>query len=305
MRPYWYLGDGKGLTRLKDGEIFFVCTATRDISTWILLGGVWETFVDDILCSLARPGDTFLDVGANMGYYTIKVGTKVGPTGKVFAVEPNPELCRILVENIDINGRSAYCHAFNIAAGAAVGESVLTFRREASGGGSVLMPGEQAPEGALSSEVSVAALDEVLPPGCRLDLVKVDVEGYEPGVFRGMVQLLNRSPDCAIVTEVSLAHWARWGDAALILKDLAVGREVFRIHHDGTLEELPFSSINERLDTNFVSYLLFLPRGSSRRTLIEPFLRRRASDPLSSHNRTFHRRLWRRLCRSLQSRPSG
>ena len=175
MRPYWYLGDGKGLTRLKDGEIFFVCTATRDISTWILLGGVWETFVDDILCSLAKPGDTFLDVGANMGYYTIKVGTKVGPTGKVFAVEPNPELFRILVENIDINGRSAYCHAFNIAAGAAVGESVLTFRREASGGGSVLMPGEQAPEGVPGTGVILddqhSACCHKAPPGSGLATV--------------------------------------------------------------------------------------------------------------------------------------
>jgi len=126
-RPYYYLGHGRGLTQLSTGHPFFVNTRDRGITTWIILGGVWETFVDDVLCALARPGGIFLDVGANQGYYSVKLGHLVGPAGAGFSFEPNPELYAVLADNVDINGLSARVRTFPLAAGDAPGRSVLHF----------------------------------------------------------------------------------------------------------------------------------------------------------------------------------
>ena len=85
MRPYYYLGNRRGLTRLASGEPFFVNTSDHGITSWIIMGGTWETFVDDILSNIVRPGDRVLDAGANQGYYTIRLGTIVGPEVRVVA----------------------------------------------------------------------------------------------------------------------------------------------------------------------------------------------------------------------------
>ena len=66
MRPYYYLGTNWALTQLSNGLPFFVNTDDRGISTWIVLGGTWENFVDDIMQDILRPNDVCLDVGANL-----------------------------------------------------------------------------------------------------------------------------------------------------------------------------------------------------------------------------------------------
>src|SRR5262245_54360926 len=103
-RMYCYLGGNRALTQLSTGQPFFVNTDDRGIATWIMLGGIWETFVDDVLCRLARPGMNFLDIGANMGYYSVKIGGLIGPSGKIFSFEPNPEIYPFLKDNMEVNG---------------------------------------------------------------------------------------------------------------------------------------------------------------------------------------------------------
>jgi FkbM family methyltransferase len=278
MQPYCYLGNGIGLTHLSGGEVFFVDTNTHDITTWILLGGIWETFVDDILCALAQPGDTFVDVGANVGYYTVKIGSRVGPNGQVYAVEANPELFNILSKNIEINGRLSWSKAFNVAAGAEAGQMPLAFERVRSGGGSISLPGHLDAPNTEKCMVPVEALDKLLPGDCRVDLMKIDVEGFEPFVLDGMRDLLSRSPDAAIITEVSSAHWARVGDPAEILNRFAEGRKIFRIYYDGFIKEIDKDNLTASLDPNFVSYVLLLPFGSPREHNIRRFFRKSITD---------------------------
>ena len=137
MRPYYYLGQNWGLTQLSTGDPFFVNTDDRGITTWIILGGTWENFVDDVLTRIARPGEVFLDVGANMGYYTVKIGKKVGPAGRVYSFEPNAELFPFVRENISINGMNGWAKVFPLAVGAEPGWSRLTFDYSNMGGGSL------------------------------------------------------------------------------------------------------------------------------------------------------------------------
>lgn len=94
------------MTRLATGNPFFVNTNDKAIGAWIALTGVWETATDALLTNYAKPCMTVIDIGANVGYYTVRLGNVVGPTGKLYAFEPNPELYPYLLENIKINGFS-------------------------------------------------------------------------------------------------------------------------------------------------------------------------------------------------------
>ena len=95
--------------------------------------------------------------------------------------------------------------------------------------------------------------------GPQYSRVEIDVEGYEPLVLRGMEKLLARSPGAAIVTEVSYHHWAKFGDPAALIRQVAGDRRVFRIHLNGRIEELP-DDIHHAIDQNMICYMLLLPR---------------------------------------------
>lgn len=269
MRPYFYLGEDRALTQLSGGEPFYVYTRDRSISPWIMLGGIWETFVDDILCALVRPGDTFLDVGANQGYYTVKIGVRVGAAGRIFAFEPNPLMQRFVHDNVEINALMGRTTLVAAAVGAEPGRAGMAAPRDYPGGGRVLLPGEQDAE---LIEVDVVRIDDVVPADVHADLIKIDVEGFEPLAFKGMTALLARSPDCPIVCEVSLSQWARFGDPIEALREFAGERRIFRIQHDGVLDELT-TDIISALDPSFVSYVLLLPQSPHRYEQIRRFVR--------------------------------
>jgi FkbM family methyltransferase len=274
MRPYYPLSGKWALTQLSTGQPFFVDKDDRHIGIWIILGGVWETCVDDVLCALARPGDCFVDVGANLGYYTIKIGGMVGPEGKVFSFEANPDMFDFLQENVGINGYAGRARVFSAALGDKPGQLTLAFDRSCPGGGAVLLTHEHAPPGLEIRTVPVITLDDSVPAGQVVDLIKIDVEGFEPLVFKGMEQTLARSPNAAIVTEVSFAQWQRFGSPIEMLTRFADGRRLFRIFNDGRLEELSGDALNASLDRDFISYVLMLPRTPERNVQLQRFLDR-------------------------------
>lgn len=271
MRPYYYLGGRRGMTTLTTGQLFIVNTEARDIATWIIHSGCWENFVDDILCALVRPGDTFLDVGANMGYYTVKIGGMVGDQGRVFSFEPNPSFFDVLSDNCHINGFDSRAKVFNAAAGETAGVSSLTFEPRYPGGGMVGLGAEYAVGGREQVQVPVMVIDDVVEG--KADLIKIDVEGFEPLVLRGMKNLLARSPDCAMVIEVNFAVWSNYGEPSQMVQEIAGDRRIFRIYTDGKMEELPSGAIDKALQRDFVSYLLFLPPTAQRYDQVRRFVR--------------------------------
>lgn len=272
-RPYYYLGGGRALTRLSTGVPFFVNTRDRGITTWIILGGTWENFVDDVLCALARPGGVFLDIGANQGYYTIKLAHLVGAAGRGFSFEPNPELYSVLADNVAINGLAGRIQTFPLAAGEAPGRSRLHFGYANMGGGYVDPPGgEPAPEGERGVDVEIARVDDLLPAGQTVDLIKIDAEGFEPLVLRGMRETLARSPGAAIVTEVSMAQWQRFGDPSATLGAMRGDRDAYLIGHDGRLRPLAPERLAATLSSEFISYVLLLPRVAAAERAIARFL---------------------------------
>jgi FkbM family methyltransferase len=147
-----------------------------------------------LLDSFLGPGDWALDIGANVGHYTLRMAELVGPKGRVVAVEPVPDTFALLAANARLF-RHENVSLLNIAASdrvAAVGIAIPQF---ADG----LTNYYQARLTATDDGLNVLALpiDALTLPAVRL--VKIDVEGHEMAVLRGMRALLERDHPVLIV----------------------------------------------------------------------------------------------------------
>ena len=145
---------------------------------------------------LAKPGATVIDVGANIGYNAIRAGLRVGPTGRVVAVEPTPDTLVVLRRNVAASGLSNIV-VEPIAAGRGAGEREFFVRGPNSAVNS-LFPDSRYAHVTSVLRVPVMPLDDVVEG--TADLVKIDVEGAELDVLEGMPRLLGGA-DVAVVVE--------------------------------------------------------------------------------------------------------
>lgn len=159
----------------------------------------WDPATTMVFKRVVKAGDTVLDLGANLGYYTLLAARLVGATGRVVAVEPEPRNYRYLVENIRLNDY-AQVEPHQMAVSDVSGSTILYLDEHDSGGHSLRESAGSA-AGVASTAVRCVALDEFLPVGTRVDVVKMDVEGYEPRVLTGMERLLKENDRMVLFIE--------------------------------------------------------------------------------------------------------
>jgi FkbM family methyltransferase len=174
---------------------------TRDlIQRHIYFFGTWEPNISSWLRSTLRPGDGFIDIGANIGHYSLLASRLVGENGKVLAVEPAQWIHSILDQHIRLNG-AANVRTVQVAASDACGKLEL-------------YPGAPDNIGKTStvSRKGEPVMVEALPLSqiLREDeircarVIKIDVEGAELQVLRGLAPVLGRMrDDLEIVMEIS------------------------------------------------------------------------------------------------------
>lgn len=148
--------------------------------------------------TLLRPGDTYIDVGANIGTLSLSASTVVGPSGLVYAIEAHPRTFGYLVENVVLNGR-ANIRPINLALGRANGTLFMS-NLESDDQNRIAKDGHVA--------VRVGVLDDVTANVPAISLLKVDVEGYELPVLQGAPETLKRSE--AVLFEVWEEHLQRY-----------------------------------------------------------------------------------------------
>jgi FkbM family methyltransferase len=159
--------------------------------------GSFEPFETATLKSLVKPGDVVIDVGANIGYYTLLFARITGADGHVFAFEPDPANSALLAQNIAANGYG------NVTVeSAAVSNRSGLVRLFLSPDDQVDHRLYDAGEGRTSVEVPCLTLDELLGHYERpVSLIKMDIQGAEAAALEGMGSLLERNPGVRIVTE--------------------------------------------------------------------------------------------------------
>jgi FkbM family methyltransferase len=175
------------------------------ISEKIRRQGVWERFETHLLLALLREGEQILDIGANIGWYTVAAAHRVGPAGHVFAFEPDAKNFAILTANVRQSGL-ACVSAERLALGRESGSGSLRSSADNQGDLRVRDFRKSGNAVAVGGEVRVAALDDYLANNtqfdvARLRIVKMDVQGFEHEVLcgaRNLLRNLARSAVCFI-----------------------------------------------------------------------------------------------------------
>jgi len=163
---------------------------------------VWRALMREV-----RQGDVVADVGANIGLYTVAISKRIGPRGRMYAFEPEPTSVGWLRRHVDLNGLQSRVMVYACAVGAYDGSTAFMGGRGSESHVSVAAAPE--PNG---TQVPITRLDSVFKDG-RLDVLKLDVEGFEEHVLRGAGELLNdplRAPRVMFV-EVHPYAWANFG----------------------------------------------------------------------------------------------
>jgi FkbM family methyltransferase len=134
-----------------------------------------------------KPGFTVVDVGGHHGLFSILFSRLVGPTGRVLTWEASPRNAEILAGNLARNG----CENVMVTVHG-LGAARAQVRFKANGGNTIV--GNEAVEVASDTVMEVHRLDDELPSGTKVDLLKIDVEGSELAVLRGAPELLAQRP---------------------------------------------------------------------------------------------------------------
>lgn len=159
----------------------------RDISVapHLALNGYWESWVTQFLSRTVQPGWTCVDVGANVGYFTLLLADLVGSSGTVVALEPQTRVYELLRLNQELNGFSNI-RAVQTAAGAEHGNVVLQLPFSLWGGAHVSAVETEPRSTIETTEVVVSEpLTSVVYEGVP-DFIKIDAEGAEPAIWQGM-----------------------------------------------------------------------------------------------------------------------
>lgn len=221
--------------------------------------GVYEKPETAFFKEACQPNMTFVDIGANSGYYSAWALSLLKGQGRIVAIEPDPEALLYLSSTRDANN-SGIMSVMPYAASSQEGKHVL-FRNRDNRGDNRLYENELCQDQAT---IECRTVDSILSDLgiTSVDLVKIDVQGYEGHVLQGMKETLGRSPKVTLLVE----FWP-WGlskagsDAAGLLDFLAeIGFALFELKGDGLLRMVGrHSDLIERLTgrryTNLVGIL--------------------------------------------------
>ena len=197
---YAYLGNNRAVTMTYFGRRILI--DTRNIQNYsIVTHGFYEKGVAWAIEKYLKPGNTMIDVGANIGFFTLLGNHIVGPKGKVYSLEPNPDIFELMKSSVHINAFRPRSVRLNMAAFDETGTLELTWSAAKHGGGRLRTTDKIKPD-EKSAEVKTEKLDNLIKTeDLPVDLIKIDTEGSELYALKGAREILDKSPGCVIITE--------------------------------------------------------------------------------------------------------
>ena len=249
-----YLGDHTLLCRVLGKYLVYADAQETGITPHLAMDGYWESWITTALARTLRPGWHCLDVGANHGYYTLVMADAVGPEGRVTPVEPTPRLAELLRETLDVNGFPQVVVAQRAAADSD-GESLqLVIPAHRSLNASLSYQAGPADEVVEVESTTIDALTHDWP---RVDLIKIDVEGAEESVWRGMQRTIADNPAIVLLLELNVV---RYDDARGFLA--LIQEAGFRLRYIAVDAQVKDVSVDELLTRHVgQDWMLYLSRG--------------------------------------------
>ena len=200
-------GSGEILVRSEVG--FILCSASdHAVLACLVESGELERGTRLLIQSFLKPNDVFIDVGANLGMHTLAAAHAMQGRGRIIAFEPFEPTQRLLSKSIWMNGFAEITEIHQAAVSNRDGHQTL-FLGATSGHHSLFpltTPSTLAPP---PVEVALVRLDDVVPGGTKVDLIKIDVEGAELDVLESARQIIASNPSIALIVEFGFSHLAR------------------------------------------------------------------------------------------------
>ncbi len=192
-------GEKWVMSELQDGTMIYLDLLDHGVSLGALFDQ-YELEETGFILGALSSGSVFVDIGANIGWYSLKASKIVGEKGRVIAFEPRLSTFLHLKKSIDLNGfKNIEVH--NTALSNIPGEGTLEWNTSINNPGSSRLV-RQSQQSFSSQNVTVSTLDQILDTGREIDFVKIDVEGAEPLVFQGAASTLKRTKPM-ILSEIS------------------------------------------------------------------------------------------------------
>ncbi|MBW4513995.1 MAG: FkbM family methyltransferase [Timaviella obliquedivisa GSE-PSE-MK23-08B] len=247
-----YLGNGTILCRVLSRYLMYVDSQDISLAPHLLLNGYWEPAVTFAFARSIQPGWNCIDVGANHGYFSLLMASMVGKTGKVLALEPNTNLVQLIQQTLIVNGLTENVTVSSQAAADTNGEAVTLAVPKGQIGGASIVRQVGAGDDAIATET--VTIDRLTADWEHVDFIKIDTEGAEESVWRGMRQTLQHNPHIIVVLEFGAT---RYPDGKAFLQEILNEGFILR-YIDGSIEHGSLTveqCLTERGDKHWDLYL--------------------------------------------------
>jgi FkbM family methyltransferase len=251
------VADQAILCRVLGRYIVYCDASDMALTPHLCFDGYWESWVTIALARVLQPGWRCVDVGANHGYYSVIMADGVGPGGRVAAVEPVPRLARLIGRTLEVNGLAERTRVVMQAASDRDADTVSLFVPEANAAMTSSSPPEKWAQDGAEIQAGTITIDTLTHDWPSVDLVKIDAEGAEDRIWRGMLRTLEKNPNAVIILEV---HPDRGYDAPAFLHEIqAAGFPLRCIDAHGSVTR---TTVEEAAGPGSRDRLLFLSRES-------------------------------------------
>ena len=234
---------GKSGAHFEDKEDYFLC---RTLNSFYLCAdkedygytphaksdGYWESWITSWMLHNVKSGSSVLDIGANHGYYTLMLASF---GCQVDAYEPQPKLANLIKESVKINNFSNV-NVFDLAISDSVSEQVFTVPIHHGMNATLSNSHSYDPYGSESIIVKTTSIDNL---DKKYDFIKIDAEGGEPLIWRGMQNYLDKYPETLILMEW---RWDRYENPEAFANEIFDRFTVSSVEFDSNEISLDISS---------------------------------------------------------------
>lgn len=240
-REYYYLGEALAITRLNCGHYIYVDPLEESVCSHLIAHGDWEPWAREIVMNLVGPGDHVLEVGGHVGYYTIGLAHKVGPTGSVTTFEANPRMAALSQRSVRFNGYSDWTKVIQKAVTDKAGEVRFTISRQFAGGGHLFIRDGMLGKDAEAIVVPSVRIDDLELPDIKL--IRIDAEGSEAIILGGSEKMLAKN-DIIICMEWDRVQISSRSNADAFITGLSEkGFKFWEIIKDGSVKALDLETV--------------------------------------------------------------